>query len=111
MSYVDKTLLKGNLDQTIQFFTTDQAFTTAVITIDAKTMFNAFIKTFRIVNNDANPLTYVQGQVSGVVKTVPPKSEVLVDGWESLLIITPNAVSGVGFVELDLVNFVDVYRK
>lgn len=104
MSYVDTAKLRGLADPTLSFFTTTLAFTTAVLTIDALTQFQAYIKAFRIVNQDgANVVTYVQGSRFQPTKTVPINSEVSADGWESFIQITPNAVTGTGFIELDLV--------
>lgn len=105
MSYVDTTKLRGLQDPTLSYFTTTLTFTTAVLTIDSLTQFQAYIRAFRIVNQDgANVVTYRQGSGSEPVKTVPISSELVADpSWESFLQITPNAVSGTGFVELDLV--------
>lgn len=105
MSYVNLAKLKGILDPTIPFFTTTLPFTTAVLIIDALTQFQSYIKAFRIVNADGtNVVTYIQGSLAGTVKTVPINSEVVANGWESFIQITPNAVTGGGFIELDLVE-------
>jgi len=112
MSYVPKDLLKGILDPRISFYTSDQSFTTSVVNIDLKTQFQAYAKTFRIVNQDSvNNLSYRQGSVSGISKIVPPNSEVVVNGWESFIQITPNAGTGAGFIEFDLVNVPDAYKQ
>ena len=105
MSYVNKEILKGNLDPSLPFFTTTLSFTTSQVLIDTLTQYQAYIKSFRIVNNDvANSLTYRQGSRSEPLKTVPLISEVFVDGWESFIEINPNAGTGTGFIELDLID-------
>src|SRR5215469_1861262 len=101
MSYVDPSKLKGNLDTSISFFTTTIDFTNAVLIIDALSNYGAYIKEFRIVNQDGtNNLSYIQGDLSQPSKVVPPNSEADVSGWESFIQITPNAVTGAGFVEM-----------
>lgn len=105
MSFVDTSKLRGLQDPTIAFFTTTIAFTTAVLTIDALTQYGAYIKSFRIVNNDGtNVINFVQGDASQPTKQVPINSDFIADGWESYVKITPNAVTGSGYIELDLVT-------
>lgn len=105
MSYVNKAILRGILDPSLSFYTTTLQFTTAVLQIDALTQFGAYIRSFRIVNLDGtNQALYRQGSLAEVQKPVPINSEVSVDGWESFVQITPNAVSGNGFLELDLIS-------
>lgn len=105
MSYVDASTLKGNLDPNIPFVTTTLVFGLAVLTVNTKDMFHGFAKEFRIVNQDSvNNLSYRQGAIDAPLKVVPPNSEVVVNGWESFIQITPNAGTGAGFIELDLVD-------
>lgn len=112
MSYVPKEGLKGTEDTSVAYYTSDQAFTTSKIVIDFKTQFTAFARKFRIVNSDpTHSLTYKQGSPSGVSKTVPVSSEVVVTGWESYVEITPDGGTGVGYIEYDLVNIPDAYKK
>jgi hypothetical protein len=104
MSYVKPSKLKGNSDPTLSFFTSTLVFTTSVLTIDSLNQFGAYIKSFRIVNLDnGNAVTFRQGTTTDPSKTIPPNSENVSDGWESFVQITPNAVSGNGYIELDLV--------
>ena len=111
MSFVDKSLLKGVNDQTLSFFNTTIPFTTAQVRIDTLTEFQAYIRKFRIRNDDAiAPLTFRQGGLSEPLKTIPILSEDGGEGWESFLEINPNAVSGSGFLELDLINREDALR-
>jgi hypothetical protein len=105
VSYVNPAKLKGNLDPTLVVVTSTFGFTIAQLKIDCLTQFGGYAKTFRIVNNDTtNVLTYRQEQNSSPLKIVPPSSEVVVNGWESYIEINPNAVTGTGFIEIDIVN-------
>jgi len=105
VSYVNPAILRGVGDALLSTVTTTIAFTTAQQIIDALTQFSSYIRAFRIVNNDALAnLTYRQGGRSEPLKTVPLSSEVVVEGWESFLEVNPDAVSGSGFIELDLVD-------
>jgi hypothetical protein len=111
MSYVPKEILKGNLDPSISFYTSDQAFTTSKLVLDFRTMFYAFSKKIRIVNQDGtNNLTYRQGSPTNISKPVPPNSEVIIEGWESYIEVNPNGVSGSGYIEYDLVNLPDCFK-
>ena len=112
MSYVPKERLRGTQDPNISFYTTERAFTTSQLITDCVSLFAGYAKAFRIVNKDGtNQLTYRQGSTSGILKPVPPNSEVVVVGWESYIEINPDAVTGSGFLEIDLVNIPDAYAK
>ncbi len=105
MSYVNKDNLRGILDPTLSFFNTTLAFTTSVLTIDTLTQYGAYIHAFRIVNNDAaNQIQYRTVSPTDVLKTIPPSTALDDSGWESFVQITPNAVTGTGFIELELVS-------
>lgn len=105
MSYVNPSKLKGLNDLSLSFFTTTLAFTTSVLTVDSLTQFGGYIKAFRIVNNDnTNSVSWIQGGLSQPVKQLTPVSEIVSNGWESFIQITPNAVTGTGFLEIDIVS-------
>ncbi len=105
MSYVDKAILKGVDDQSLSFYTTTQVIGTAQVVIDSLTLFNAYIRAFRIINNDGiNIMTYRQGALTQPLKTIPINSQETQNGWESFIEINPNAVSGVGILEMDLIE-------
>lgn len=111
MSYVNPRLLRGVGDALLSTVTTTLPFTTAQLIRDALTQYGSYIRAFRIVNNDALAnLTYRQGSPSEPLKTVPLSSEVVVEGWESYIEVNPNAATGSGFVELDLVNRFEALR-
>lgn len=112
MSYVNPENLRGVGDALLSTVTTTLPFTTAQLITDCVTQFGSYTRAFRIVNNDAvNQLTYRQGGTSQPLKVVPPSSEVLVEGWESYIEINPNAGTGSGFLELDLVKISEAQRS
>lgn len=105
MSYVNKQILRGVNDENLSFFTTTIRFTTGQLVIDALTQFSAYIKAARIINNDSlNTILYRQGSPLEPQKIVPIDSAEKIGGWESFLQITPNAVTGDGFLEIDLID-------
>lgn len=104
MSYVQIEKLKGILDPTLPFATSTFPFTTAQLKTDCMSQFAGLAKKFRIVNQDGvNLLTYRQGAVDSTLKNIPPNSEVIVEGWESYIEINPNAGTGSGYLEIDIV--------
>jgi len=111
MSYVNKAILKGVDDQSLSFYVTTQVIGTAQILIDSLTQFNAYIRAFRIVNNDGtNIITYRQGSNTQPLKTIPISSQENQSGWESFIEINPNAVTGVGILEMDLIDRAEALR-
>lgn len=111
MSYVDKSLLRGILDPNLSFYTTTRPFTTSQVIIDALADYGSYIRTFLIVNQDnINQLTYRQAAPTAPAKTLPMSSEREVQGWESYLEINPNAISGTGYIELELVKYEDALK-
>jgi len=112
MSYVNKAILKGVDDQTLSFYVTTQAIGTAQVLIDSLTLFNAYIRAYRIVNNDGlNVITYRAGSNTQPLKTIPINSQEEVSGWESFIEINPNAVTGSGFLEMDLIDRDEALRN
>lgn len=111
MSQIVPALLKSASSLDIPFTEFPQAILTAQITLDTMQRFNQLIKSVRIVNDDALAvLTYRTQSPSGILKTVDPSSEVTFDQWGSFIQINPNAVSGNGLLELDLVEPKDALR-
>ena len=111
MSQVVPGLLKSASSLDIPFTEFPQAIGLVQITIDTMQRFNQLIKSVRIVNDDAvSPLTYRTQSPSGILKTVDQASEVTFDQWGSFIVINPNAVTGEGLLELDLVEPRDAKR-
>jgi len=105
MSLVNKKKLKGVFDTTLAFFVTTLSLQNQPLVVDTLTMYNAYCRSFRIVNRDATAqVDYIQGSPSDVKKTIPVLSEVIVDGWESYIKVTPDPSTFAGFLEMDLVT-------
>lgn len=65
----------------------------------------------KIINNDGlNTITYRLHSNRGRARTVPINSDIEVNEWFDIIIVTPNAVTGSGQLELDIVNFADAKR-
>jgi len=66
----------------------------------------------KIINNDAiNEITYRLHSNRGRARTVPIASEVTVNEWFDIIIVTPNAGTGMGQLELDIVPFKEAKKK
>jgi len=86
-------------------------FTTAVLNHDTLLQFGLLGKGFRLINDDSvNVLTYRLHSNRAVARTVPVSSEILVQEWYSILLITPNAVTGNGILEMELVDPLDARK-
>lgn len=89
-----------------------QAFTTAEIAHDTLLEFQRIAKAARIINDDSiNNLTYRLHSNRGIARIVPAASEITINEWFSIIIVTPNATTGAGQLELELVNSVDARRR
>jgi len=112
MSEYNFDVLKAASDDNIPFLNRKIAFTTAQVLIDSLQQFQRLIKSYRIVNRDAiAQLTYRIKSPSGTLETVEQSTEISDDDWTSFLEINPNAVSGNGIVELELVKPIDAQQQ
>lgn len=104
MSYYNPDNLKSANDPTIPFKPFRLAFTTAQIKRDTLLEFNMLYKQVTIFNNDAvNSLT-VRKEASSETITIPPSTAASIPEWGSYLEVNPNAVTGSGLIEFDLVT-------
>jgi len=88
-----------------------QNFTTAAINLFCSMQFGAWGIRAKIINNDAvNTITYRLHSNRGTARIVPISSEITINEWFDILIVTPNAVTGSGQLELDLVPFAAARR-
>jgi len=111
MSSINPDELKSPSDLSIPFLTRPLGFTITQIRIDSLQEFGKLIKSFKIVNDDAlSNVTYRTQSPSGTLRTIPPNSDDSADEWTSYLEINPNAVSGTGSFEIDLVNINDAKK-
>ena len=111
MSFIDFPSLKSSKDLDIPFLSDSEII--ALVTINHDTLIEQglLVKSLRLVNDDGtNNLDYRTGSPSGTLKSVPPNSEVTIDGWFSIFQVFPNAVTGQGLIETDLVSSKDAQR-
>ncbi len=81
-------------------------FTTAVIAHFCSMEFGGFGVGAKIINNDsANNITYRLHSNRGTARIVPISSEITINEWFDIIIITPDPVTGSGQLELDIVPF------
>jgi len=105
MSYVDISRLKGVQDPTLRANTRKFLFTTAQELHDSLQEFGGYYLNIRIKNNDIiNSLTYRTDQPGAPLITVDPLSdETILLSWGSFIQVIPNAVTGSGSLEIDVV--------
>lgn len=112
MSVVQQGSLKGINDLTIVWNTLTFDFTTAVLTIDFLNRYNSFVRAYRVINSDVlAPLTYRQDGAYVTPTLLDPSSFDEQEGWTSYLQVTPNPVSGVGQLEVDIVTRENAQKK
>lgn len=105
MSYVDISRLKGVQDPTLRANTRKFLFTTSNETHDCLQEFSGYFINLRIKNNDpTNSLSYRTDQPGATLITVDPLSdETILLSWGSYIQVIPNAVTGSGSLEVDVV--------
>jgi len=104
VSLVEIRKLKGINDPGLTWDKIVFPFTTAVEQHDFLTEFNSYVRAYRIFNNDllAN-LVYRQDRIGNPTIPMNPGDIEVQEGWVSFIQVTPNAVSGDGILEVDLV--------
>ena len=111
MSAINPDELKSAADPLISFITRPETILTVQIRHDALLEFGRIIKSIKIVNNDGvNDITYRTISPSNLLRTVPPNSDETVDEWTSYLEINPDAITGSGSLEMDLVQMKDARK-
>jgi len=86
-------------------------FTTAVVRHFCSMEFHAWGVGAKIINNDSlNTITYRLHSDRGRARIVPIDSEITINEWFDVIIVTPDAVSGSGQLELDVVPFADARK-
>jgi len=86
-------------------------FTTAAIRHFCSMEFRGWGVGAKIINDDsANVITYRLHSDRGRARTVPISSEIEVNEWFDIIVVTPNAVTGLGQLELDIVPFREAFR-
>lgn len=104
MSHVQIRNLKGINDTGLTWDTIPFPFTTAILLHDFLQEYNSYVRAYRVINEDAvNTLVYRQDSRTKQAITLDPVSIDNQQGWTSLIEVTPNAGTGVGILEVDLV--------
>jgi len=86
-------------------------FTTTEISHFCSMEFGGFGVAAKIINNDAlNEITYRLHSNRGRARIVPISSEIEINEWFDIIIITPDATTGTGQLEIDVVPFRDAKR-
>lgn len=105
-------LLKGIDDRTINASLLKFPFTTAQLRIDFLNRYNSYIQSYRVVNRDLSAtLTYRQDGAYTELSILDPGTDDLNRGWTSYLEVNPNAVSGLGVLEVDVVTRENAQKK
>lgn len=105
MSAIDTDSLKSASDPLLPFITRIENFTTAPLRHDSLLEFGYLIKSVKVTNNDnLATLTLRTISPSNNTITVDPSTELTLDEWTSFIEIVPNAVTGNGQIEMNLVT-------
>ena len=96
--------LRAPTELNIKFVPLPQAFTTATIRRETLLEFNKLYKRAVIENNDTANQVLVRVEPFGTQKIVPASSRLEIEEWHSFLEVVPDAVTGTGRIELDLVD-------
>jgi len=112
LSNVQVLSLKGINDESLVWDTIPFPFTNAVLTIDFLNRYNSFVRAYRVINEDVLAgLTYRQDGAYKAPVTLEASSLDEQQGWTSYIQINPNAVSGQGLLEVDLVTRENAQKK
>jgi len=104
MSHVEIRKLKGINDTSLVWDKEIFDFTTTQLFRDFLSEFGSYVRAYRVINRDQiNSLTYRQDSKNKVAITLELASIDNQEGWTSYLEVNPNAVSGIGQLEVDLV--------
>jgi len=104
VSQVEIRKLKGINNTDLNWDTLPFPFTLTVLRHDFLTEYNSYVRGYRVINEDiVASLTYRQDQLNKQAITLEPSSMDNQEGWTSFIEVTPNAVTGQGILEVDLV--------
>jgi len=105
MSHVEVLELNGINDTKIVWDTLIFNFTTAQVRHDFLAENGSYVRAYRVINRDSlNNLTYRQDSANKAAITLEPLSFDDNEGWTSYIEVNPNAVTGVGTLEVDIVT-------
>lgn len=87
-------------------------FTTTEVSHFCSMEFKGYGVGAKIINDDAlNTITYRLHSNRGRARIVPINSEIEINEWFDIIIITPDGTTGSGQLELDIVSFKDAKRE
>jgi len=87
-------------------------FTTAAVRHFCSMEFGGWCVRALIINNDAvNTITYRLHSDRGTGRIVPISSQIEINEWFDIIVITPDAVTGAGQLELDIVPFNEAFKR
>ena len=105
VTVVNLSRLKGIDDTTLKGRTLTFSFTTGIFNLDSLSQFSSYIRSFRITNKDSvNELEYRFDEVRAELISIPIATDDRQEGWTSLIQIIPDAVSGTGQIEVELID-------
>jgi len=112
VSFINFDNFRAVSDINIPFQARDpENFTTAVLNHSTVLEFARICKKAKIINNDGtNAVTYRIHSNRGTARIVPVSAEITINEWFSDIFIIPDAVTGDGQLELDLVKIEDARR-
>lgn len=109
---VNLDILKGIDDRSINASLLKFPFTVTQLRIDFLNRYNSYVQAYRVINRDAlATLTYRQDGSYTELTTLDPLSDDANRGWTSYLEVNPNAVSGDGVLEVDIVTRENAQKK
>ena len=112
MSVIHLESLKGINDLSLVWNTLPFDITTVQLRIDFLNRYNSFVRAYRVVNQDVlATLTYRQDGGYAPLITLDPSSIDEQQGWTSYIEVNPNAASGIGLLEVDLVTRENAQKK
>jgi len=86
-------------------------FTTVAISHFCSMEFRGWAVGAKIINDDGlNTVTVQLHSNRGRNRIVAINSELTINEWFDIIVVTPNAVSGLGQLELDIVAFKEAFR-
>jgi len=105
MSHVEVAELNGINDTKIVWDTLIFNFTTTQVRHDFLIENGSYVRAYRVINRDSlNDLSYRQDSATAPAVILEPNSFDEKEGWTSYIEVNPNAVTGLGTLEVDLVT-------
>lgn len=111
MSFYNPDELRAASDPNLRFKPRREVFALSRVRFDTLLQFNLLYKKASIYNNDAINSATFRKEPSGDLITIPPNSVALIEEWGAFLEVNPNAATGTGLIEFDLVTQDEARRR